>query len=492
MDPAYASGAPLTIGHETQLLIDDAIVEDRWKLERQVQPPSVLPHNPVLVRDKPWEGDSVNHNCVLFDEERGRYRMWYNCYNRSAHSMHAPFSYCIAYAESEDGFRWEKPLLDVCPVPGFARTNVVYAGTHFQRVQGVQFLRDPDAADPNRRYRMVSLERRPDAQGELRSSVSMAVSRDGLRWTLEKDIPPALDYHSDCVNHVVHDPRSGRWLLYCRPIQMKAGRTYDGRLADSLPGGRHYGRRVAVATSADGCTWSYPRCVLYPDERDLPDIDSCCVFRYASHFLMFYNAMDGDGDATGDVYLASSTDGLHWQRTESRTPFLARGCAGPWSAGQVLCACPPVRQGETLLLYFMARDRGQHIPDPVSSIGLASCKQDRFVQLVAGDEPGFLLTKEFLLQGRRLTVNVAGVNTPYCNHYVKAELCRHPGPGEHAEASIPYPGFSLEESRPAAWNNTAATLSWKGGSDLQALAGKPVYLRFQRRNAGIYSFCVEP
>ena len=46
-------------------------------------------------------------------------------------------------------------------------------------------------------------------------------------------------------------------------------------------------------TSPDLVSWSYPRVVIYPDERDLPDYDHASVFRYGSHFLMLYAAMDG-------------------------------------------------------------------------------------------------------------------------------------------------------------------------------------------------------
>ena len=52
----YIRGEPLRFGDQVQLLMDDHAVEDRWKLTRQVG--KVLKHlrNPVVVRDKPWEG----------------------------------------------------------------------------------------------------------------------------------------------------------------------------------------------------------------------------------------------------------------------------------------------------------------------------------------------------------------------------------------------------------------------------------------------------
>lgn len=67
----YYEGEPPRIGHDTQLLIDDTIVEDRWRLTRVIHPPRKFARNPVLLRDKPWESDMVHAPSVIWDEERG-------------------------------------------------------------------------------------------------------------------------------------------------------------------------------------------------------------------------------------------------------------------------------------------------------------------------------------------------------------------------------------------------------------------------------------
>jgi len=131
---------------------------------------------------------------------------------------------------SDDGVNWEKPPLEVCEYPGFEKTNVVYCGTHFPRVQGVQVFRDADDPDPERRYKMICLERRPDdGRG---TCANLVCSSDGLRWRLAGD-RHILDCHSDCFNHVVRDPVNERWLLYCRPMHMNATRPTTTRWAFS-------------------------------------------------------------------------------------------------------------------------------------------------------------------------------------------------------------------------------------------------------------------
>lgn len=66
---------------------------------------------PVLKADKLGEGTSVMNPCVLWDEHRNLFRMWY-----SAGETYEPDVIC--YAESKDGIIWEKygePILKSFP-----------------------------------------------------------------------------------------------------------------------------------------------------------------------------------------------------------------------------------------------------------------------------------------------------------------------------------------------------------------------------------------
>ena len=490
----YYEGEPLRIGLGTQLLLDDQIVEDRWGLERRLEKPEKYLRNPVLMKDRPWEGDISYRPMVMWDEEYGRYRIWYQCYSNSGyHGSGIAPPYHVCYAESDDGFNWEKPLLDVCEWPGYEKTNIVYYGTHRKRVQGVQVFKDMDESDPQKRYKMICIEARPK-NGELQSGVSCCHSPDGLHWTLSEG-EHFIDYHSDCFNHVVYDEVEKSWLLYCRPIFMFASGRWE--LRGGQPGERHMRRRIAMSSSRDFRTWSYPRTVMYPDERDLPDYDNCVVFRYASHYMMMYAAMDGDDTGTFDIKLASSPDGIRWERFHGREIFIPRGIAGEFDAGRASTSCPPVRQGEDLLIYYSGTTKGQHQRGVNGGIGVALIKADRFVEQHAGNEPGYLMTKEFILDGNRLELNVAADGGAYREREVRVEIARHPAMGQHPanvdkkSYSQGYPGFSYEDCDPISSDRTDCAVTWKGNPDLSSLKGKPVYLRFELRNMGIYSFRIK-
>ncbi len=493
-DVTYVHGTPLQIGNETQLLLDDAIVEDRWRLTRALGAAIKHPRNPVLFPDKPWESGSTSSPWIMWDEAVGRYRMWYKTFSEAAYygSGHFP-TYSICYAEIDDGIAWEKPMMDVVTFPGYAKTNVVYAGAHELRVQGTQVVKDPDTSDPNRRYRLTCTIKRKFPDG-LHSGVSLVYSPDGLHWQMDESETHLLDYHSDCFNHIVYNSNAECWMLYCRPIDMYAAWPYGHTLPDDQPGQRHMRRRVAVAVSADLKTWSYPRTCLSPDEHDLPDIDSCGVFPYGGRFLMWYNAMQGDGEGWEEVRLASSVDGFRWERFHTREAFIPRGRKGDWDHGQLALVCPPVPHGEHLLLFYGGTAGGQHAGDArgPGCIGVARIKVDRFVEQRAGDEPAFLLTREFLLEGNRLVVNLTPHHRNSSLIYTRVEICRHPSLGNSRGFGQPYEGFSMEDCDPITGDHTEKPVTWRGGdSDLGPLAGKPVYLRFQLRNMGIFSFQIQ-
>ncbi|NQU09852.1 hypothetical protein HQ590_03605 [bacterium] len=470
--------------------MDDTIIEDRWRLTRVFQHPAKNPGNPILRRDKPWEGDLVQAPHVIWDDSVGKYRMWYTCFSRTHYHHGGGPTYYVGYAESDDGYTWQKPLFDIVPIGSHTRTNIVYVGTHEQglpghkqqRAQMSQVYRDDQDPDPDRRYKMICLEGRPRPDlGEVHSGLELASSPDGLHWRLSGD-RPLLDHHSDAANHVVYDPVEKHWLLYCRPTVYSSGRS---------GGHRHHRRRVALMTSRDFVNWSYPRVVLYPDEYDWPDYDHVIAFRYGGQYLMFVGTMEGDETGRKEIRLASSPDGVHWERFHSREPFLARGERGSNEEGSVLPCCAPVRQGELLLLYYSGHRLGQHeTGNQNGGCCLATMKIDRFVAQQAGETSGWLLTREFLLEGNRLRLNLAQDPRPYRTPRLRVELLRHPPFGGHWGFQEAYPGFGLEDCDPLSGNSTSLTVTWKGNPDLGALRGKPVYLRFELVHMNLFSFQV--
>ena len=485
----YNRGEPLRIGNKSQLFVDDRIIEDRYHLRRVLRTPEKYIRNPVLLPEKPWEGGRAARPMVLYDEEREMFRMWYQASARSGLSIGQGAGSWICYAESDDGINWEKPLLDNCPVPGYPKTNIVYCGGYERGVQGPYVFRDETETDPDKRYKMITLEARPFDGGWL-SGVNLAGSPDGLKWKLVGD-GPLLDYHSDCFNHVVRDPDNRRWILYGRPMYALCASGIRNRvIVDGKLVVRHTRRKVFASVSDDLMKWSYPRIVMYPDEMDTSDYDACIVFPNESHFLMFYSAFDTEKDFSNEVRIAAGPDGFHWERFYTREPYISRGREGDWDAGQTMAGCPPVRLGDDLFIYYGGAGKPQSMTS-TGGIGLAKTKVDRFVELRGENNPGYLLTREFILEGNRLKLNTTFISQNFREMYIKAEILKHPPACGHEGFNTVYEGFSLEECDPIQWTDRPdVTVTWKGNPDIGPLKGRPVYIRIIVQNMGLFSFRV--
>ena len=175
---AYLTGEPLRIGAGTHLLGHGGLVEDRRGLVRRVTPPERA--GQVLEPELPWEHVKTFGPTVLADERSGTLRMWYGTLpplgGRPGKLVIPP--YLMLYAESDDGLRWRKPLLDLVSDGEHRRTNILYRGAH-DNCSAFSVVIDRADPDPSRRYKMLHKGGK-DPSG--RSGEELAFSADGLRW----------------------------------------------------------------------------------------------------------------------------------------------------------------------------------------------------------------------------------------------------------------------------------------------------------------------
>src|SRR4051794_37976916 len=121
--PTYLQAPPAVIPIDVgrQLFVDDFLIA-QTTLQRTFHRPEYHPASPVLVPDKPWEGQGARMRAgcfsdgVWFDPRAQLYKMWY----WASAASEKPLTFDTCLATSRDGIHWEKPNLDV--VPG---TNVV-------------------------------------------------------------------------------------------------------------------------------------------------------------------------------------------------------------------------------------------------------------------------------------------------------------------------------------------------------------------------------
>ena len=252
-----------------------------------------------------------------------------------------------------------------------------------------------------------------------------------------------------------------------------------------------------MSTSPDLENWSTPRTILYPDELGQPDYDSASVFRrYGVFFTLYAEMFQEHGNSETEANVASSRDGIHWERTWDRKPLIPHGPEGSYDHGQTeVGTSPPLEIGEDLLIYYCASPSGQGAAFDENGVAVCRLRKDRFIGQVAGDQTGFLLTRQFVLEGTRLKINCSSLPRPYAqtSDGIRVAIIAAPDfKTKETTWETAIPGFSLADSDPIIADNIAHTVTWKGQPDLSRLKGRAVYLRFEMSHAALYTFQIAP
>lgn len=154
-------------------------------------------HSEAVIRPDTFvDGAGISSYGTVLKED-GKFRLWYQCYPQD-YPGHGDIA-AVAYAESDDGYCWEKkPLGIVSHGPG--ENHLTDLGLHSPSI----FI-DPDGP-PSHRYRATGCGR-PGfmARPGLRYGYYAAHSADGLHWEL--DSPSPQWEGGDVITSVYHPGR---------------------------------------------------------------------------------------------------------------------------------------------------------------------------------------------------------------------------------------------------------------------------------------------
>ena len=214
------------------------------------------------------------------------------------------------------------------------------------------------------------------------------------------------------------------------------------------------------------------------------------VSKYGSQYIGFLAVQPRHAQDRGYIELASSPDGFLWYRSPVRKPFIAPGKEGEWDAGHTWMITRVVPVGHWLYLYYVGSSETwrTRFPANTKALGLARIRRDRFVGQYGDVNGGWLLSREVKVTGNRLLVNISPEHRAW-NHqhhgYVKVELLDRSG-GVYGKQHLP--GFGQDDCARLGADEYAQVVSWKGSSDLSALKGKNVYIRFWLKSAYLFGF----
>ncbi len=499
---AFGASA-LDIGTQKQLFIDDYIVESMEpRVYRLMNQPQKYHNNPVIRLDTDWEhkgGLSHGGDCgqIFYDPDRGLYRFYDLMVNWDWSER------WVFYAESKDGIHWVKPKLGQVKYLGYDTNFISFPFD--SKAHSNAIFRDPAARKEAERYKMLYMQER---QGKV--SMYPGYSSDGLNWKAYDVDRPAVPYWSDTNNNLLWDAKRKRYVLYLRTFN-KLNRWME---TEPFHPEDARTRTASFATSADFLNWDSPPAIRDADDRFLSfhadekdrvgsrDFYTLEVLPYAGGYVGFtsvYHNMFGVAPAAMDagkaqspwmdrmdIQLLWSRDAVKFQRVGERRVFIPNGPAGSWDEDLVYSVHNGIvreDRGEIWIYYegfsghhwFYHRQEHQR-----GQVGLAILRLDGFVSVTG---QGAITTRPLTFQGNALRINATGVDKYVGPGYgtVRVEIL-------DAETGDPIPGFDEKSSDPFGDDRIDHTVSWKGRSDVAALQGKAVQLRFHLDKAKLFAF----
>ena len=499
------------IGTRKQLFLDDFLVESLKDAAFVMNPAVKYRDNPVIRRDRPWEGNELHYGTVLYDEEEKQFRMWYSSWHFSATrrvpkklvpSVPDKVNRGTCYAFSEDGFHWEKPDLGQVEFQGSKANNLV-GPQGWRKFKGGIFV-DPNERDPARRFKAMAqvATDEPGGDGETDRDVS------------DPDVPGRtkrfvwnLYYSGDAFNWTPHpqnpviDRPESIWgptgMMGWDPIRKVYAAHMENCINKHAVFGRHLCppamRILGRAESPDLIRWSEPETILKPDAADPPDLEFYSM--WATTYENIYLGMLWNFRKTSTTILPQlvfSRDGVNYDR-RYREPFIQAGDEGDFDSVTVY-ALQPIVHDDKIFIYYGGQNWRASVQldrlmeefgrdGPQAGIGLAVVPLDGFVSIDSGSqEYGEVVTKAFVFEGRTLRVNMRGAWQGWGagRPELKVEVL--------AADHTPLPGYRFAEADNLSATGFANMATWEGRSDLGSLAGKPVKLKFYSRNVKLFAF----
>lgn len=498
-----------------QLFIDNDVIAVVKNVTRRQHTPKKHPQNPLIRRDKPWEGNTYFRSStfnVTWDQADARFKCWYQDFYTYGAIDKTKFGLQtlrarVYYAHSDDGLNWVKPALGKHKVDGHD-TNTVFGHPPYREVICPSVLLDERDSDPSRRYKMVYLfhdqaVRFPKKAygGQAGGGLCMAHSPDGVNWTPFEGNPIIPDWLSD-VQILTWDPVDAKYVLWGRFGGASGGSGHpsmDNWFCPVWPG-RPEGiwgvrRRIYRTESLDLKNWSPPELLWDPgEEANLDDGYYGFVPWRAGEMHLGSLTVLHQVDNTVDMYLHHSRDGVKWNRFLEHRPFIPRGGEGSYDEFDVETTSQPLAVGDELWFYYggmkvhhdwwiMGNKEGLDVPEARNPglgrdghhLCLATLRLDGYVSLDATVREGWVETKPLFSSAQHLFIN---------------GRCH---PGGHIRVEVMdawnnvWEEYSVEKCQTFTGDGVRHQVKWSGRETVNEIPGA-VKLRFYLRNAELYGF----
>ena len=492
---------PVEIGSRRELFVDRHLIDrfDGARLEMHRPQPREV----VMRFDKPWESYAPGYTTIMQDNDC--FRMYY----RATHTppnfggkRDTPRRQVTCYAESADGINWTRPSLGLIEFEGSKDNNIMWDGVGSHNFSAMKDANPNCPADAlykaMGRGKPLANEPSPYEHG-----LYLLKSPDGIRWRPICDKPVITEGKFDSHNLMFWDAVRGVYRAYWRDSRRRGA---------AIPAGRD----VRTAISEDGVNWKESQMLQYePGRRGSADTDGkphqyytngIQPYHRAPHLLLGFPMRYIDrgwtastdqlpaprdrkrvskqlhrlSTALTDTLLMVSRDGTRfhvWPEAFVRPGIQRRGNWFYGDSGIALGFVETIssfhKTAPNELSFYVKENTRIEEPGQLRRYTL---RLDGFASLNASLKGGTALTKPLVFEGDRLEINFS----TSAGGSLRVEVQDTQGK--------PIPGFMLDDCHLQYGDQLDRIVSWKSGTDVSQLAGKPVRLRFELKDADLYSF----
>jgi hypothetical protein len=459
---AQSTPAPLKIGNNVQLFVDDYLIDSMKGAQLVLQKPQ--PAGVAIKFDKPWEGNTSAYFTVFRDGDK--YRLYYRGaaapdYARPSalkpgETLYPTHRNLTCYAESSDGITWTKPSLGLVDFNGSKDNNIVFDGGEASE-NFSPFLDKNPQVPASERYKAI---------GGGAKGLFAFKSSDGIHWEKMTEQRIVTDGAFDSLNVAFWDAERQEYVVIYRAYLMGI-------------------RTIKHATSKDFLHWTSgdwadygtaPLEQLYTNATTpyfrSPQIYLAFPKRYVPWRHIFEDEPRHDG--VSEAVFMSSRDGVNWDRRFMEAFIRPGRDPLDWVHRDHMIATGILQTAPDELSIFTER----HYTFPSVYLERMTLRLDGFVSVHAGYQGGTLTTRPMFLDGSKLVVNYATSAVGS----IKWEVLDVNG--------NPLPGLGADQTKPLSGDEIEHVLQIQTPKHNPAVGfeNRPVRLRFTLVDADLYSF----
>ena len=478
------SQEPINIGSRRELFVDQYLIERLEGARLQLHRP--IRRDIVLRTDAPWEGNGSAYQSVFHDGDH--FRMYYRGGHNPASKafVNDTISWeTLCLAESRDGIHWTRPTLDIVEFQGSKKNNLILDAAMVGEIAGspahTAVFQDTNPDCPTgERYKIVIFGKQP-------RGLYLLVSADGIHFQLKSKKPFTTTGAFDSQNLMFWDSVGKVYREYHRQFEKGV-------------------RGIMTAASRDPTSFPEPRWLEYPDaaEQALYTNQVQPYYRAPHIFMGFPMRYNDRGWSPSMTELPGLEErryraGQHprYGTTVTDAAFMTSRDGVTFSRwGEAFIRPGPATKdtwvyGDNFIFWGMLQTKS-HLDGAADEISLYATegywqgtyttvrrytlRQDGFVSAAAGWKGGMLLTRPLIFAGTQLELNFA----TSAAGSVRIEIQDVDGK--------PLDGVALADCSELFGDTVARTVKWKDEQVLSALSGRPVRLRFELKDADLYSF----